>query len=172
LNLYCYCINNPIKYVDPSGNGIEGLVIITLISLIAIALVVTKNEHPILKETSGYSQYEPPTFLTLDNEGLTLVNFSTGTYKKNWWLSEEYDISFYSSLPTAEVSIKIPATDSKNFFDYVVFSLNFGSFGFDGRYLDIGLISGIEFRGKFQKNIFSVSFDGFRLFNDLLNGIN
>jgi len=42
LNLYCYCINNPIKYVDPSGNAWYHWVIgAAIVALLAVATIYT-----------------------------------------------------------------------------------------------------------------------------------
>lgn len=170
LNLYAYCNNDPVNFIDPNGNlSIKIIAILVLSTVISTGLVVTSSEHPLLESTTETKYFEVPSFLKIGKEGMAIVSFSTGLVKKNWWISKENGTSISISTPSIDFSFDIPFKDDPKIGDFLDLTINFGSFSYDGKYFDFGLNPGFKIGKESNFNIGSFDFDGESFLNDCTN---
>ena len=91
--------------------------------------------------------------------------------KKSWWISKENGFSIFASAPSIDFSFNIPFKDKPKIEDFINFSINFGSFGLDSKYLDFGLSPGFKVGRKIEFSIGSFDFEGANFLSDFTNWI-
>lgn len=140
LNLYCYCNNNPIMYVDPSGH--IGLLISAMITLLGVAITLG-----LISIEDGISEISVPEFKPFNSQKIDGSGFqiSGGGYliKKSWYLDKFKSQSFYISFGNESID----SAFNPNKFDIKdVLQINFNlvEIGYDGKYIDLSISAGID----------------------------
>ena len=100
---------------------------------------------------------------------MTIVDISSKNIRKDWWISKEWDISFYSTTAKGSISLCMPFKDNDSLWDNISISAHLGSFGYDGRYLYVDFTAGFEFRKGFKRDFFSISLDLRQVVVDIIN---
>ena len=140
LNLYAYCFNNPVMNYDPSGHEpLTILMIVLLSSLIGVTILAVDSPNA---EITGPS-FDDPTFFSASEKGFNIISGGGNLGKKTWYLDDNKNSSFYFQGFSGELSLGIPY-DISSVKDLLGANLYLFKFGYDGKYLDIGIPLGFD----------------------------
>ena len=140
LNLYCYCINNPIMYADPSGHEAITILMIVLLSFsISATILAVDSPNAVVTGPS----IDKPTFFTASEKGFNIISVGANIGRKTWFLNESKNSTFYFQGFSAELSLSIPY-DIDSVKDLFAANLYLLKLGYDGKYLDVGIPLGFD----------------------------
>lgn len=127
-------------YVDSSGHEPITIAIIILLGFL-IGTMMLSVDSPSAEITGA--TIEKPSFLAIGEKGITIFSTEFRLGKKNWYLDDEKESSFYFSGFTLDFSIGIPYNIS-DFSDMFSFDAFIFEFGLDTKYFDINIPLGID----------------------------
>ena len=152
-NLYQYCANNPIMNVDFSGQVLIPLLIISSILTLAVLSIDDKS-----KFTGPTFDFKKP---TIGEEGIGLFSVEASLARKDFYLDDDKNNSFYFSGFNAEAGIGFFNGDGE--MTPFKFDLSIFEVGFDTKYIDVGFSVGIGFPVSFEIDVVNVYNDAKKL---------
>ena len=133
-------MNNQIIYADPSGHEPLTIFLIGLLgTLIGTTFLVVESPNA---EITG-SSFGETTHFSASEKGFNIISIGGNLGKKTWYLDDNKKSSFYFQGFSGKLSLGIPYHSSsvKVLFDI---NLYLFKFGYDGKYLDIGIPLGFD----------------------------
>ena len=167
LNLYAYCNNDPVNYLDLDGHEPTTIIMIAvLMALITTALVVTTSEHPLFESKVTTDDFLDPIIMSMDDRGFKFIVFSLPSSKKEWILSELSVI--YAQMPNFSISLGFPLVPESKLSDFIDIHISSGNIGFENRYVNFDFGIGISIDKKMKIEPFSYAI----YFGNILEDLN
>ena len=125
---------------DPSGHEPITIFLIFLLgTLIGATFLAVESTNA---EITG-SSFDEPTFFSASEKSFNIISGGGNLGKKTWYLDDNKNSSFYFQVFGGELSLGIPYhIDSIK--DFLGINLYLFKFGYDGKYLDVGIPLGFN----------------------------
>ena len=130
-NLYVYCNNNPIMYVDENGNSALGLFVICLLGIVITAGILSLDTlHA--ETTYGTFDFE---FMELEKDSLNFVTIGGSVGRKDWYLDKEKNRSIYFKGFNLGSSLSL-TKETSNINEILEIDASIFEVGFEGKYIN------------------------------------